>query len=155
MRSHVRKGDTATGKIALSIVALCLFAGCDASCSEPEQNTRLSKACNPSPPDAAKGVSPDTKLTWSGDESAASYNVYFGTESPPPFVRNQTQNIFDPDPLDWDQTYYWKIDIVGCQEGNIWKFTTFWYGDPNGEEMNVRFNDKNTHRTHVYAELIL
>lgn len=104
MCSHVRKGDAATGKIALSIVALCLFAGCDASCSEPEQNTHLPKAANPHPADGAKGVSPDTRLTWSGDESAASYNVYFGTESPPAFVRNQTQNIFDPGPLDWDQT---------------------------------------------------
>jgi hypothetical protein len=154
MRSHVQKANTVTGKIALAIGILCLFAGCNVSCTKPEQNTHLPKAANPHPADYAKGVSPDTKLTWSGNESAASYNVYFGTESPPPFVRNQTQNIFDSGPLDWDQTYYWRIDTVGGAQGDIWKFTTFWYGDPNAEEMDVRPNDKNTHRTHVYAKLI-
>jgi hypothetical protein len=29
------------------------------------------------------------------------------------------------------------VDIVGGTEGDIWSFTTFWYGDPNGEEMDI------------------
>jgi len=142
-------------KTFIPVAALCLFAGCDVYWSKPESNTYAAKASNPSPPDGAKGVSPDTKLTWSGDESAASYDVYFGTKSPLPFVRRQTETTFDPGPLDWDTTYYWKVDTAGGAEGDIWKFTTFWYGDPNAEEMDVRLNDKNTHRTHVYAKVIL
>jgi hypothetical protein len=65
------------------------------------------------------------------------YNVYFGTESPPPFRGEQDIATFEPGPLEWDTTYYWRVDIVGGAEGDIWSFTTFWYGDPNGEEMDI------------------
>ncbi|MHC4808443.1 MAG: hypothetical protein ACYTBX_19590 [Planctomycetota bacterium] len=70
-------------------------------------------------------------------------------QAAPPFVRNQTETTFDPGPLDWDTTYYWKIDTAGGAEGNIWRFTTFWYGDPNAEEMDVRLNDRNTQKRHA------
>jgi hypothetical protein len=65
------------------------------------------------------------------------YNVYFGTQSPLPFVARQDGTTFAPGPLEWDQSYYWRVDLVGSAAGDIWKFTTFWYGDPNAEEMDV------------------
>ncbi|MHC4387664.1 MAG: hypothetical protein ACYSX1_03555 [Planctomycetota bacterium] len=111
--------------------------------SQPQSSASVAKAHNPNPPDSAKGVSPYIKLTWTADESATSFDIHFGTESPPPFVRKQDENTFDPGPLDWDTTYYWKIDTPDAQQGDIWKFTTFWYGDPNAEEMDVRLDNQN------------
>jgi hypothetical protein len=103
---------------------------------EPTSDIHPVKASNPGPPDGAKAVSPDTKLTWTG-EPGMIYNVHFGKKSPPPFASEQNATVFDPGPLDWDQTYYWKVNIVGGARGDIWSFTTFWYGDPNGEEMDI------------------
>jgi len=91
----------------------------------------------PVPPNGATGVSPDTTLSWSYSPPAASFRIYFGTESPPPYRRQKTETVFDPGPLDFDTTYYWRIVPVGGTEGNVWKFTTFWYGDPNAEEMDI------------------
>lgn len=127
------------GKIILSVAAFCLITGCDAYQSQPQSNISAAKAYNPNPPDGAKGVSPYTKLTWTADENAVSFDIYFSTESPPPFIRKQDENTFDPGPLDWDTTYYWRIDTPDGRRGDIWKFTTFWYGDPNAEEMDVRW----------------
>ncbi|MHC4482310.1 MAG: hypothetical protein ACYSW4_02050 [Planctomycetota bacterium] len=135
-------------KAIISVAGFCLFAGCSVSWREPKSNTCTGKASNPSPANGAKGVSPDTKLSWKGIQGA-SYDVYFGTESPPPFVGNQTGTTFDLGPLDWDRTYYWKVDSIGGAKGDIWKFTTFWYGDPNAEEMDVRLNDKDADTRHA------
>jgi len=137
-------------KTILSIAALCLFAGCNVSLKE---KSCAGKALNPKPADGAKGVSPDAKLNWTGAPCAGSYNVYFGTKSPPPFVRNQADTIFDPGPLDWDTTYFWKIDTLGGTKGDIWKFTTFWYGDPNADEMNVRRNNKDKNEEQHSAKI--
>jgi len=104
------------------------------------------KAYNPNPPDGAKGVSPDTKLSWSG-LAGASFGVHFGTETPPPFKATQTAMIYDPGPLEFDQQYYWKVDTVGLAKGDIWSFRTFWYGDPKSEEMNVKHNDTGQNKT--------
>lgn len=123
-------------KIVLSVAILCLLAGCNVGGPEPTSNIHPIKASNPDPPDGAKAVSPDTKLSWAG-EPGVYYTVHFGKKSPPPLVSKQNGAVFDPGPLDWDQTYYWKVDIVGGAEGDIWSFTTFWYGDPNGEEMDI------------------
>jgi len=128
-------------KIILCAVALCLSIGCGLSSTESKSSRCIAVASDPNPADGAKGVSPDTRLTWSGPPCAASYNVHFGTSSPPPLAGNQSDTVFDPGPLDWDRTYYWRIDIVDVEQGPIWKFTTFWYGDPNAEEMEVRHRD--------------
>jgi hypothetical protein len=103
---------------------------------EPTSNIHPVKAWNPDPPDGAKAVSPDMTLSWTGDPGM-NYHVHFGKKSPPPLASEQSTTVFDPGALDWDQTYYWKVDIVGDAEGDIWSFTTFWYGDPNGEEMDI------------------
>ena len=133
----------------MSFAALSLLTSCRPTGLEPKSHRYPGKASNPSPADGAKGVSPDTKLSWIGDRGA-SYNVYFGTESPPLFVGRQSATTFNPGPLEWDQIYYWKVDIVGGAEGDIWRFTTFWYGDPNSEEMNVRLQVKNKSKKYVF-----
>jgi len=110
--------------------------GCGSSARRADSNSQPGKVSNPTPPDGASGVSPDIKLTWMGTPGVW-YNVYFGAEPPPPFAGKHDTATFDPGPLEWDTTYYWSVDIAGGAAGNIWKFTTFWYGDPNAEEMDI------------------
>lgn len=57
------------------------------------------------------------------------YDVYFGTSSPPPKVAsNQTDTSFIPGTLEYNTTYYWQIvawnDQGESAEGPIWSFTT-------------------------------
>jgi hypothetical protein len=112
------------------------LVGCEAGETQTTSAVHSFKALNPDPPDGTKAVSPDTKLTWTGGPGVHC-NVHFGKKSPPPLASKQSTTVFDPGPLDWDTTYYWRVDIVGGAEGDIWTFTTFWYGDPNGEEMDI------------------
>ena len=57
------------------------------------------------------------------------YDIYFGTISPPPKVMsNQTETSYDPEILEYNTTYYWQIiawnDQGESAEGPIWSFTT-------------------------------
>lgn len=115
--------------IIVSLLA-CLLGGCN------KAQPPVSKPSDPNPVDGATGISPDTQLSWAA-EAGATYKVYFGTESSPPLVAEQQATTFDPGALEFDTTYYWRIDIVGRAQGQLWKFTTFWYGDPNAEEMDI------------------
>lgn len=100
----------------------------------------------PYPPDGAVDIPVDADLHWPESEDAESYDVYFGTSSPPPFIGNLALESYDPGGLEWDTAYYWKIDEyvleveevkVGrrfefiiieeyevCYEGPVWSFTT-------------------------------
>lgn len=65
-------------------------------------------------------------LRWQAGSGALSHDVYFGTMLPPPFVGNSTDTHFDPGPLDFGVTYYWRIDevnISGVRMGWTWRFT--------------------------------
>jgi hypothetical protein len=125
--------------IAYSLIS-CLLAGC-ASTRGLLPFAGHSKAWQPSPADGSKGVSPDTQLRWNTPQEGATFRVHFGTRQPPPFVGTAAEAHFDPGPLDWDTTYYWRVDVDGSGEGNVWRFTTFWYGDPEAEEMDVRLEE--------------
>jgi len=85
------------------------------------------QASNPSPADSATDVSIGADLSWTAGSDATSHDVYFGTTSPGDFQGNQTQTTFEPGTLDYDTTYYWRIDeinAVGTTTGNVWSFTT-------------------------------
>ena len=86
---------------------------------------------NPNPEDDATDVDIDADLSWTGgdpDGDDVTYDVYFGTTSPPPNVGSQTATSYDPGPLDYSRKYYWQIiswDSQGAStEGPIWHFTT-------------------------------
>lgn len=84
-----------------------------------------SKASNPNPADTATGISINTDLSWSGDGS--SYNVYFGTANPPPFLATENTEATEIPTLNYETVYYWRIDSVnqdGTTAGDIWSFTT-------------------------------
>jgi hypothetical protein len=73
------------------------------------------------------GVGTDPKL----------YDIYFGTTNPPPqLYYNISQTKFDPPGLlEFDTTYYWKIDTWNAQgehiEGSILNFKTRTNNPPN------------------------
>jgi hypothetical protein len=102
------------------------------------------KAFNPNPADRATEVDPNTVLSWSPGTGAFSHNVYLGTDyndvnnaittDPNVYIGNQDANSYDPNGLDLETTYYWRIDEVGLlhtRKGDIWSFTTWSEFDPN------------------------
>lgn len=84
-------------------------------------------ASDPDPADGAEDVPRNPRLSWTPGAHAVSHDVYFGSSSPPAFVRNQTAALFQPGDLDARTTYYWRIDEVndlGTATGPEWSFTT-------------------------------
>jgi hypothetical protein len=100
------------------------------------------KAGAPTPGRDATDVAQTPTLAWSAGDHAARHEVYFGDSKEA--VANATgaskgiyqgrQDLevttFEPDPLEWNKTYYWRIDEVNEAhpdspwKGAIWSFTT-------------------------------
>ena len=87
----------------------------------------------PSPPDKATQVSLIPALRWRGGnlflDNTLTYDVYFGTSSPPPLVSpNQSGTTYIPGMLNYSSTYYWRVvsrNSSGTETpGPIWSFTT-------------------------------
>jgi hypothetical protein len=89
----------------------------------------------PSPASGATGVGVNTTLAWRAGREAASHKVYFGTDQKA--VANDTAPVqavsphsFDPGPLSYGTTYYWKVTEVNnaanppVWEGGVWSFST-------------------------------
>lgn len=82
---------------------------------------------NPSPADGAGIVGLSTVLSWSAAGCANSYKVYFGTTSPGSYRGSQPDTSFNPGPLAWAATYFWRVDSVGpggTTTGQTWSFST-------------------------------
>ena len=99
------------------------------------------KASSPTPRSGSVDVSQTIDLVWGPGDSAASHEVYFGTDEEA--VRNATaaspeykgtkalgNELYDPGQLEWDTTYYWRVDEINPANpdspwiGNVWSFTT-------------------------------
>ncbi len=102
------------------------------------------------PPVRAKPINPksgdvnvpqDITLMWSAGEKAATHDVYFGndeaavaaaTTADAAYKGSQAldKNSFAPGALEWNKTYYWRVDEVNASnsespwKGPVWKFTT-------------------------------
>jgi hypothetical protein len=94
------------------------------------------------PADKATGIPQTATLTWGAGEKATKHDVYFGTDAQA--VANATtadksiyqgqqakdKVTFAPSSLDWNTTYYWRIDEVNDAsadspwKGSVWSFTT-------------------------------
>jgi len=93
------------------------------------------------PSNGATDVRQTLILKWSPGDNAASYQVYFGADKDA--VRNANtgspeykgsrdlgSQSYDPGKLEWDTTYYWRVDGVDNADpdspwvGLVWSFTT-------------------------------
>ncbi len=80
-----------------------------------------------SPANSATGVSLTPTLSWSASTGAVSYDVYFGTSSPPPLATNTTGTSFGPGALVPGTPYYWRVVAKnggGSTSSFTWSFTT-------------------------------
>ncbi|UCH72483.1 MAG: hypothetical protein JSW62_02745, partial [Thermoplasmatales archaeon] len=95
------------------------------------KNTAPFVPTNPDPHYYTTGL--DVVLQWTGGDpdpgDILTYDVFFGTTSPPPKVAgNQTATQYIPLHLEYGKTYYWRIisrDNHGAVTmGYLWQFTT-------------------------------
>jgi len=93
--------------------------------------TPASKAINPSPSNGATSQSTTLGLSWTNGGEAASYNIYFGTDTTPDsgeYKSNQSVTTYNPGILALTTTYYWRIDAKNSAgtitTGDVWGFTT-------------------------------
>ncbi len=83
---------------------------------------------SPVPADEAIDVSVTASLAWTAGD--LTYAVYLDTVNPPvtAVAVDLTTATFNPEPLTYNQTYYWKIvatDNTGAlTSGPVWSFTT-------------------------------
>jgi hypothetical protein len=80
----------------------------------------------PSPADGATGVATNLPLTWYA-VGATTYDIAFGTASPPPLVATGLGIPGYLPPMAPNTTYYWQItarNLGGTTIGPLWTFTT-------------------------------
>jgi hypothetical protein len=100
------------------------------------------RATAPYPANHAANVADALRLRWAASAAAAGHQVYFGDDadavanadtSSAGIYRGQQAldaTTYDPGPLEWDKTYYWRIDEVNAAsadspwKGSVWSFTT-------------------------------
>ena len=99
------------------------------------------KARSPNPSNGAVDVKQTPLLKWNAGDDAVSHQVYFGTDEEA--IRNANtgsseykgarelgSESYDPEKLEWDSTYYWRVDEVNNVNpdspwvGSVWSFTT-------------------------------
>ncbi len=89
-------------------------------------------AWTPEPADEARWIDPNSDLSWNTGRNATAHYVYFGDNFDD--VNNatgaaaQTDATYDPGLLDYEKTYYWRVDEIDesgtIYTGKVWSFTT-------------------------------
>jgi hypothetical protein len=99
------------------------------------------KASGANPSTGAVDVTQTPVLEWGAGDFAVSHEVYFGTDADAvknadassaeyKGSRNLGSESYDPGQLEWNATYYWRVDEVNNTNadspwtGNVWNFTT-------------------------------
>jgi len=101
-----------------------------------------SLAGSPLPEDESTDIPPYTDLAWNAGTFAQTHDVYLGTsaedvdaasiDNPLGVLMSagQTETTFAPESLDFETTYFWRVDEVNAPpdntvfKGEIWSFTT-------------------------------
>ena len=101
-------------------------------------STILGLAKSPDPINGATNVPLDVILHWTAGYSAASHDIYFGTDADSVLDANTSTvgiyqgsqsrdaNTYGPMSLELDKKYYWRIDEVNdpnVYKGKVWTFT--------------------------------
>ncbi|MCH7921232.1 MAG: LamG domain-containing protein, partial [Planctomycetes bacterium] len=107
-------------------------------------------AGNPKPAEDAIDVPRDVVLNWTAGEFAVKHDAYFGTsfnDANDATVANPggvlvgpglADTTFDPGRLEFDQTYYWRVDEANGApdftvfKGDVWNFTVEPFSIPIG-----------------------
>jgi hypothetical protein len=92
------------------------------------------------PTSKAVNVTQTPMLEWTSGDHAVQHDVYFGTDAAAVaaadtsttglYQGRQTTTSFSPAKLDWNTTYYWRVDEVNDLhpdspwQGSVWSFTT-------------------------------
>jgi regulation of enolase protein 1 (concanavalin A-like superfamily) len=102
-------------------------------------------AAKPTPDDKATDVPHDPVLSWKAGPFADTHNVYLGAsfedvnaaDVGQAASKGQSATAFKPaDPLEYGQTYYWRVDEVNAPpstavfKGDVWSFTVEPYAYP-------------------------
>ena len=99
------------------------------------------RAGAPSPSNGAVDTRQTMNFSWSPGDAAASHDLYFSTDedavknadtSSPEYkvAKDLGSESYDPGQLQWNTTYYWRVDEVNNTNpdspwvGNVWSFTT-------------------------------
>jgi len=107
---------------------------------------------SPEPANGAVDVTQTPVLTWVPGIYAASHQVYFGTDAASLELKgsgNLGAESFEPGQLEWDTTYYWRVDEANNANadspwtGPLWSFTTanFLIVDDFESYNDLGFND--------------
>ncbi len=99
-------------------------------------------ATAPSPAHNAANTQQELVLQWLAGDEATHHDVYFGDNAEAVTNADSSttgiyqgrqavaENTFDPGPLEWNKTYYWRIDEINTAnaaspwKGCVWSFTT-------------------------------
>jgi hypothetical protein len=90
-------------------------------------------AANPTPANGAVDVSQTATLGWTPGVFGASHEIYFGTDADSLELKgsgNLGSESYDPGQLEWNTTYYWRIDEANNANadspwtGPLWSFST-------------------------------
>jgi len=99
------------------------------------------RARRPLPNNKAENVMQTPILSWTAGEYAGQHDVYFGTDVDAVAGadtstagiyqgrQEQEDRVFHPGALEWNTTYYWRVDEVnetdpnGPWPGSVWSFT--------------------------------
>jgi len=92
------------------------------------------------PVNQAVNVSQTPDLLWTAGDNAAEHDVYLGTDAaavaaadtstPDIYQGRQSETGLSPEQLDWDTTYFWRVDEINDLhpdspwKGSVWSFTT-------------------------------
>ena len=94
------------------------------------------------PRDTDVNIPQDATLTWSIGEKAVTHDVYLGTDKAAVEAatfadtaiykgsQGRDESTFTPGDLEWNKTYYWRVDEVNDTavgspwKGSVWSFTT-------------------------------
>jgi hypothetical protein len=88
---------------------------------------------NPNPANGAVNVTQTPTLAWTSGVFAHTHEVYFGADPASLELRksgNLGEENFEPGELEWNTTYYWRIEEANNAEvdspwtGPLWNFTT-------------------------------
>jgi len=126
---------------------------------------------NPSPANHAADVPINADLSWTGGDPDAgdtvTYDVYFGTSSPPPFKETigpypatQSPMTYDPGALSYNTRYYWYVvatDNLSASTpaplpGDVWDFSTAGEWDPWAYDENQDGVIQKSEATHAVQD---